>query len=214
MKKAIITILVLAMFFMAACGSEPTTTTTTTTPTTVDQCGDDVCAESERCDTTTYQTKCAEDCPPCPTSLYIENFQCGNVAGCEITGENKFTISPSTTSIKTKVANLGDTIANTMEATYNCYDDNNVRVLRDFEVQTYKGTKFNHGFMNAYGNTPNGDKTRLQAKTSQSSTDDYALTISAVDLTEDFNLRCDFVFDTHSPIENEKQSVYLTFKKE
>ncbi|MDD5132917.1 MAG: hypothetical protein PHD81_03735 [Candidatus Nanoarchaeia archaeon] len=214
MKKAIITILVLAIFFMAACENEQTTPTTTTTPTSADQCGDSICAESERCDTSTYQTNCAEDCPACPTSIYVENFQCGNIAGCEKTGENKFTISSTITSIKVKVANLGDTIANSMEVTYSCYDDDNVRVLRDFEVQTYKGTKFNHGFVNAYSYTPNSDKTRLQAKTSQSSTDEYVLTISAVDLTEDFNLKCDFVFDTHSPIENEKQSVYMTFKKE
>ncbi len=117
-------------------------------------CGNNVCEADERCDETTHQTVCAEDCTlTCPAYLIVhkpgdetqtENtFICENPINCEQISENNFKISGvGKTTLTTTVTNIGERAANVITSKFYCdyegreakYDDEHVNgiVFWDF----------------------------------------------------------------------------------
>lgn len=208
MKKLYIVLALLVTIFLVAACAEPKTTTTTpttetNTPTITAVCGDGECDSEEMCNINTLETPCQADCGPCPSSLYAEEFECGD-ANCVKSTSNAFTIKiPS--SIKVNIANLGETIANTMEVGFKCYENNN-RVVQHVRLMNYKGVVYADSF-------DNGDDTiRLTAKGTDTSKTVYTLNLKkweqeSIQLAD---LTCNFEFPTHSPMKNKEQTVSLT----
>lgn len=211
MKKALILVLLTSVLLIAAC-SEPaeeigSTEAPTTEITTQAACGDGYCDNSEMCNINTLETGCAADCGPCPSSIYVEPFECGD-SGCEKTGSNEFTIKvPSY--IKANVANLGETIANTMSQEFKCYENNN-RVIQTFGDKNYKGVLF----VDYFDNREKSDEVRLTARTTEESKIVYKLDLKRWEQSnlEDFDVSCNFEFRTKSPIVNNKQNWIIKFR--
>lgn len=215
MKKILLVLALLtSIFLIAACTQQAPSTgiekpTTETTPTTSSVCGDGVCDNSEMCIIDTLQSACPDDCGPCPPSLYVEPLSCGD-SGCEKTGSNEFTIKVPG-SIKTRVANLGESLANTMTSDFRCYS-NDEKVVQHALLKNYKGVLFDDYF-ELEGKSV--DEVRLKARENSGSKAVYQLDLKRWEQNplEDFDVICNFDFITHSPIKNEKQTYTIKFQK-
>lgn len=212
-KTTIILVLLVSVFLMAACakqapqGTEPTATTPATLTPSV--CGDGECDNSEMCNIDTLESACSDDCGPCPPSLFVEALSCDG-SGCEKTGANEFTLKVPT-AIKARVANLGESLANTMTSEFKCYA-NNVKAVQHARLKNYKGVVFDDYF------ELNGkpvDEVRLKARGQDSSKATYKLDLKRWEQQplEDFEVICNFEMITHSPITNEKQTYTLIFSQ-
>ncbi|MDD5651022.1 MAG: hypothetical protein PHF86_11505 [Candidatus Nanoarchaeia archaeon] len=210
MKQTLILVLLITVLLMAGCAKTtdvPVETPTTTIPTAEGTCGDGTCDNSEMCNIQTLETECPADCGPCPSSIYVEPLQCGD-SNCQKTGNNEFTVKiPSY--IKANIANLGETIANTMGQEFKCYS-NDKKVVQTALLKNYKGVQFNDYF----DNRDKSDEVRLTSRTTEGSKIVYR-----VDLTrwqqnplEDYDITCNFVFSTHGPIVNDKQTWIIKFR--
>ncbi|MBU0930074.1 MAG: hypothetical protein KJ623_03295 [Nanoarchaeota archaeon] len=212
MKKYLTLILLVSIFLIAACSEQAPEQTIETpiTETPIAQinsvCGDGTCDNDEMCIISTLQTLCQADCGPCPSRIYVEPFKCGD-SNCEITGNNEFTLKIPA-SIKVNIANLGETLANTMEVGYKCYE-NNQRVIQHALIKNYKGTLFEDSFDNEK------DEIRLTARGSTGSKTTYTLSLKkwTQSTFENSDLICNFEFDTHSPIKNNLQTVTIKVRE-
>ena len=214
MKKTLLVLALLtSIFLIAACTEQapegietPTTNTPTATPSV---CGDGECDNSEMCIIDALQSACPDDCGPCPPSLYVEPLSCGN-SGCEQTGKNEFTIKVPG-SVKARVANLGEALANTMTSDFRCYA-NNEKVVQHALLKNHKGILF-EDYFDLDGKLV--DEVRLKARQNTGSIAMYKLDFKRWEQNtlEDFEIICNFEFITHSPIKNEKQTYTIKFQQ-
>ena len=142
MKKVLIMVLLTTVLLIAACGKQVEqpieTSTAPITEITSSVCGDGTCDNDEMCVIAKLEASCPADCGPCPSSIYVEPLECGD-SNCEKTGNNEFTVKiPSY--IKSNVANLGETIANTMDTDFKCYENDN-KVVQHARLKNFKGVR-------------------------------------------------------------------------
>ena len=146
-------------------------------------CGNGKCEDKERCDLTTYQTKCPQDCPyECPAHTIVEEFTCGTL-NCEKTAEDRFIIRGSTF-IKALVQNKGEAGA-AISSQFKCGVGETTRISRDGD------DLFGITFRDSFGNN-NDDLITLSGHQSETSNDktDYKLKFDIDGLEKPTDLSC------------------------
>lgn len=205
-------VLLTTVLLIAACGKQVEqpieTSTAPITEITSSVCGDGTCDNDEMCVIAKLEASCPADCGPCPSSIYVEPLECGD-SNCEKTGNNEFTVKiPSY--IKSNVANLGETIANTMDTDFKCYENDN-KVVQHARLKNFKGVVFDDYF--DLRDKPT--EVRLTARTTSGSKAIYRLDLKTWEqgTLEDFDITCNFEFNTHSPIKNDRQTWIIKYQK-
>ena len=170
-------------------------------------CGNGKCEPGEWCNTETLVTPCPEDCPRCPSHIFVEPFRCMPSDKCQKIS-NTFYVKDGA-KIYAKLYNLGEISTTTIEAHYRCYDaKTRERAFIDTIVKPYKGAKIVElGFDN------NDDEIKLYAKGVKGDDTAYTWKFELPELEEEYEISCKVEFRTKSPIDKPELEFNVKFLK-
>jgi hypothetical protein len=166
-------------------------------------CGDGKCTPGERCDLTTYETVCPEDCHyTCPAKTRVSEFSCGNT-NCQKISKNHFKIIGATSSIKATLENTGEKSTDTITPHFTCYKDDLKIASKD--GGSFRGVTFKDYFEN-YEET-----TTVASRVSTAGNKElYYLSFNIIDLEKPYEAQCTISLHEAS-IVNPLQTVYIEF---
>jgi len=158
-------------------------------------CGDNFCEESEKCNPSTYETVCPQDCKiKCPALIEISNVKCGD--NCKKT--DKFTIT-DTSYLTIELKNIGEESTKTVNGKFDCESE-----LRSARIDYDKifGVSFDDYFEN--------QQEKISGISGKSKAT-YKLNFDLTEIEKDFEADCVVILDSN--VFTEIRSFKVLFKK-